>query len=154
MQPINSFILEKLKITNNTNNKGKDKSNLIKEIYRRLLIDYIFEHNENEKNKVLDAIIQWVEDWGIIAVDYWVNDDNGIWFYTKECKGSHHDVRVLSKKQLESIYIEMETDAPNFDEYYEDEEGFGLNINGNENILYFGCKDGFEVFIVNKLFRF
>jgi hypothetical protein len=152
MKSINSFILEKLKITNNTN--IKDKSSLINEIYRRLLIDYLCENDENTKNASLDAITQWVEDWDIIAVDYWVNDDNGIWFYTKECGGSKYDVQVLSKKQLESIYIEMETDAPSFEDYYEDEEEYGLTIKGNSNIFYFGCEDGFEVFVVNKLFRF
>lgn len=152
MKSINSFIVEKLKITNNT--RTKDKSNLINEMYRKLLIDYLCEDNENEKNASLDAINRWVEDWDIIAVDYWVNDDNGIWFYTKECGGSHHDVRVLSKKQLESIYIEMETDAPSFDDYYESEDYYGLKIKGNGNIFYYGCPDGFEVFVVNKLFRF
>ena len=83
MKSINSFIVEKLKITNNITTK--DKSNLINEIYRKLLIDYLCEDNEKEKNASLEAITQWVEDWDIIAVDFWVNDDNGIWFYTKEC---------------------------------------------------------------------
>ncbi len=48
----------------------------------------------------------------------------------------------------------METDAPNFDFYYEDDEAYGLTIKGNENIFYYGCPDGFEVFVINKLFRF
>ena len=68
MKSINSFILEKLKITNNINTK--DKSNLINEIYRKLLIDYLCEDNTKEKNASIVAITQWVEDWDIIAVDF------------------------------------------------------------------------------------
>ena len=43
MKSINSFIVEKLKITNNIHTK--DKSNLINEIYRKLLIDYLCEND-------------------------------------------------------------------------------------------------------------
>ena len=112
------------------------------------------ENDEKEKNASLDAITRWVEDWDIIAADLWVNDDNGIWFYTKECGGNRYDVHVLASKQLEYIYIEMETDAVNFDYYYESEDEYGLTIKGNENIFYYGCPGGFEVFVVNKHFRF